>query len=345
MVFPFFSLPPELRARIFKNLLQITTNSRGKRECSTEILRASKQCHAEGQSILHGVNEIRINVALELSLGSAYALSMYDTSLEIAVAGSNISSDLDKPAPKNVFEMAARWPTYVRKAKKLRLSVRVDGISGSKQLEWLVDHPNASLFVLAPVNANEVFAKLSQLVFTLAYAAEACKELRVDFSTNALASSGATALEVDRLLAGTAAFAHVSKCEVRLSGSTSAGASLRALILGLTPMRSGKPVTRVFELVRETERTLALVLAGGRRGAAWGPLVLLNTSYQDAMKAIERRLGGDALRGCYLPFGGSTALDDLMLSLETFMTMPETKRMLSLDEAGLMGAVVLCSRR
>jgi hypothetical protein len=337
MVFPFFDLRKELRLQCYEEMLLITSTPAGKHSCSTAILRTCKQAHTEAQKILHEVNEIHIIIETEMCYSDRYGgsnLDMYSTSPEVTVGGGSrdLVRDINKRAPENIFEMASRWPAFVRKARKIRLNVVVRETATHYRAYF--PHPRRGLVVHQPWRgAKSVFAELSQLVFSLASVAGACRELRVGFFTVRLADSAAF-LDVERVFAGAAAFADVRKCELRIPRSTSAGAQIRARILGPAPMHSGKPIARIFDLERETRRVLALA-------ATLAPGLVLSISDQAMMRIVKWRLNTKHLADDYLLDGAAEDLCNLLRMLETFMGMEATRRVLALSEGEGMDAMLL----
>jgi hypothetical protein len=333
MVFPFFNLSKELRLQCYEEMLLITADPAGKHSCSTAILRTNKQVHAEAQDILHRINEVYILIESELCYSDrngASNLDMYATCLEITVGGGSrdLVRDANQLAPRNVFEMASRWPASVRKARKIRLNVLVHEVATHYRMYF--PHPRRGSVVHEPWRgAESVFAELSRLVFSLACVAGACRELRVGFFTGRLVDSAAS-LDVERVFAGVAAFADVRKCEVRIPGSTSAAAQTRERILGPVPLHSGKSIVRIFDLERETRRVLAL--ASGDSGASLGPGLAFGVSDQSIMRIVKWRLDAKPLADDYLPDGAAARLWDLLRLLEMFMGVEATRRVLALSE-------------
>jgi hypothetical protein len=178
-----------------------------------------------------------------------------------------------------------------------------------------------------------VFAELSQLVFSLASVAGACRELRVGFFTGRFVDSAAS-LDIGRVFAGAAAFADVRKCKVIIPRSTSAGAQIRARILGPVPMHSGKPIARIFDLERETRRVLALA-------STLAPGLVLSISDQAIMRIVKWRPNTKHLADDYLLDGAAEDLCNLLKMLETFMGMEATRRVLALSEGEGMDAMLL----
>jgi hypothetical protein len=344
MVFPFFKLSKEIRLQCYEEMLTITSDSAGKHSCSSAIIRTNKQVHAEAQDILHKINAIDININSEMCYSNRYllpSLDIYSTCIRVTVGGGSrdLVRDINQLAPENMFEMASRWPAFVRKARKIRLNFLVREIATVYHLLWLTKHPRRGLVVHEPWRgAESVFAKLSQLVFSLASVAGACRELRVGFFTWALEHSAAS-LHVDRVLAGAAAFADVRKCEVRVPGSTSAGAQTRARILGPVPMHAGKPISRIFDLERQTRRVLAR--ASGGSGASLVPGLALSVSDQSIMRIVKWRLNTKHLADDFLLEGAREDLLHLLRLLGTFMGMEATRRVLALSEGEGTDAVIM----
>jgi hypothetical protein len=70
--FRFFALPPELRNRVYEELLIIRQRNKNTEEISrhSQILRANKTCYAEGQPILQRLNAVKIRVAAYSLVGA-----------------------------------------------------------------------------------------------------------------------------------------------------------------------------------------------------------------------------------------------------------------------------------
>lgn len=274
MSFRFFDLPPELRLRVFEEVLEIKTNELGERDSifCPQILRASKQCQTEGEPILYGKNEVAIDIDSEVRLIDPDHV-YYDT-ITISIGGRIVTQGGTRASLGFIVCMAASWPSYVRKARKLYVDLKAydmrDNI-GVEGLLWSLIHRRLrreAIYTLA--RRGREFAPLSQLVCSLARAAVGCRELRLRLDSVHLLSDGLD-FQAERTLSGMAMFANVKTCEVETLGEASGGESLRALVLGPVPTREEQAIIGISDAVRETQRTVAV----GSQEAGYGIPALL----------------------------------------------------------------------
>lgn len=254
--FRFFDLPPELRLKIYEEVLEIKTNELGERDSifSPQLLRASKQCHAESEAVLYGRNQVTINIESELRL--IVSDDYYHDTVSIEIGGRVVAQGGSSASLGFPVCMAATWPSYVQKARDIRIKLFAldmrdgDGVEG---FLWSLMFPR--LVEESTHSRGGGFVSLSQLATSLAQAATNCRRLHLNASAVDQHGSRAS-LQIDRVLNGMAAFANVTKCEVETLGEPSEGARLRALILGPVPTRPARTSRRRTGAVRGTQRTV-----------------------------------------------------------------------------------------
>jgi len=152
--FPFFSLPPELRNRVYELVLFSNTGHRGKSRIS--LLCASKRCHTEAAHVLYASNHFRIFPLQDFSpmptvkeLPIRYRKSV--ANLELVLG----SSWTNPPKSWKVTKVFAKRLASLDAVQTLRIFVQVDP-----------SHPVFQWFRISPTFYTDYCGNLIDQVLT-----------------------------------------------------------------------------------------------------------------------------------------------------------------------------------
>lgn len=323
--FPLFALPPELRTLVYADLLTVQPSPRGGRaQAFPQILRACRATHGEAQALLYEVNTATADVKGTVSSLNGWFPGLgleevFKTEVLFSVEGAAgrrvvLGGRRGEATARNVLDVEALVPAYVRRMKSVRVVVGV--VDGVKEAARGRPVPPLRIVSRTP------FAGVSQVVFAVASAARACKRLEVRLVARL------PGVDHWRLLAGLVAFENVRKCEVDLLGvEPEQCARARKIILEPGGVKLRFP--KVFWIVRDTEK--ALVMVRFRHGLPTDLAEMIQPEYLYHVQYAEARL--DDLRihlrdTGYMPFQGSLAVRDALISLRIFLNMVQTRRLL-----------------
>lgn len=277
------------------------------------ILRASKRCHAEAQKIMYEVNEVEVKLFSSISFGYSPCESYHGSVAIYINSCCFVRGDFEQ---KRILDMVESWPEFLQKVQKIRLTIK----ACDKR-----KRPEDRYLLYEGIEPKAMFAPLATRILSLAYVATSCKELLVTFQYHNRVERRTAVLRVDRLLASAAAFANVSKCEVMMQGSTTAGESLRAVILGPVPESlESKHILRVFNLMAEAQYALSLAPITSFAWAAGSPYELTRCKIQELLARTE-----SFVLNSYPPYvDGKGTLSDYSVRLEEFLMLPQTQRLI-----------------
>jgi len=127
--FRFFDLPPELRNRVYRELLTWDhTSASGKTFCFPSILTTSRQAYDEAKDMLYTENVARIYIVAEIA--PQYAIH---TAHGICTLSINPALKASDP-PRSIITKSGQWPIHLRKFERVQIS-NSDKINRAKPLD------------------------------------------------------------------------------------------------------------------------------------------------------------------------------------------------------------------